>query len=84
MWVIVVLWYAGLGGEYLGSNVWHEASWTSEVECKEFLHANQWDIRESVQDIKRSSVYSFACVDANKYPEVKSTFKGADSVRKGI
>jgi hypothetical protein len=84
VWVIVVLWYAGLNGDFLGSNVWDQAQWTSKQQCQEFLHANQWNIRESVQEIKRSSVYSFACVDANKYPEVKSTFKGADSVRKGI
>jgi hypothetical protein len=84
VWVIVVLWYAGLNGDFLGSNVWDQAQWTNKQQCQEFLHANQWNIRESVQEIKRSSVYSFACVDANKYPEVKSTFKGADSVRKGI
>ena len=84
MWVIVVLWYAGLNGDFIGSNVWHEASWTAEAECKEFLHANQWDIRESVQEIKRSSVYSFVCVDANKYPNVKASLEGKNSVRKGI
>jgi hypothetical protein len=76
MWVIVVLWYAGLQGNYLGSNVWDQAVWTSKQQCLEFLHENQWDIRESVQEIKRSSVYSFTCVDANKYDEVRGVLKG--------
>jgi len=84
MWVIVVLWYTGLNGDFLGSNVWDQAQWTSEQQCKEFLHANQWDIRESVQEIKRSSVYSFVCLDANKYPNVKASLEGKSSVRKGI
>jgi len=84
VWVIVVLWYAGLNGDFLGSNVWDQAQWTSKQQCKEFLHANQWDIRESVQEIKRSSVYSFVCVDANKYPNVKASLEGKSSVRKGI
>lgn len=84
MWVIVVLWYAGLGGDYLGSNVWDQAQWTSEQQCKEFLHANQWDIRESVQAIKRSSVYSFVCLDANKYPNIKASLEGTNGTLKGI
>lgn len=84
MWVIIVLWFTGVDGDFVGVDAFSEVQFADRPSCVTFIGDNQRSLVNSVQDIKRGPAYSITCANTDEYPILKETLRGETRVWQGI